>query len=212
MFNGTSGELRQFIETFQSNRTFAGLAIGAFGLVIYLNYFSGWSFQRYITRSKKTLNYLYLIIVILNLVWIYLKLSPGSRQLPTATTTATTTSTAKPVTSTAVATPTTSIHASVNDNLFGKEEKLSLDKRLPTTSTNQILGDRKTVRNVSNCKKKTVAARQSWKCGLCGQLLDETYEVDHIVPLYQGGTNELDNLMALDPICHKKKTFQQQYL
>lgn len=69
----------------------------------------------------------------------------------------------------------------------------------------------KNKRAVTPLMKKTVAAKQSWKCGICGRLLDETFEVDHIVPLYQGGTNSIDNLMALDPICHKKKTFKQQY-
>lgn len=69
----------------------------------------------------------------------------------------------------------------------------------------------KNKRAVTPLMKKTVAAKQSWKCGICGRLLDETFEVDHIVPLYMGGTNSTDNLMALDPICHKKKTFKQQY-
>jgi hypothetical protein len=61
-------------------------------------------------------------------------------------------------------------------------------------------------RQVTQLTKKTVAARQQWKCGQCGNLLDETYEVDHIIPLYQGGTNQIENLMALDPHCHRKKT------
>lgn len=65
---------------------------------------------------------------------------------------------------------------------------------------------RKIKRTVSDTTKKMVASKQQWKCGICNQLLDETYEVDHIIPLYQGGTNHIDNLMALDPICHRKKT------
>ncbi len=64
----------------------------------------------------------------------------------------------------------------------------------------------KTKRNVSPETKKLVGGRQGWKCGLCQQPLDETYEIDHIEPLYKGGTNDLINLMALDPICHRKKT------
>ncbi len=67
-------------------------------------------------------------------------------------------------------------------------------------------------RKVTNLTKKVIAARQKWLCGHCGEMLDETYEVDHIVALYQGGTNDLDNLMALDPHCHRLKTFHQQYL
>lgn len=64
----------------------------------------------------------------------------------------------------------------------------------------------KVKRNVSDATKKIVAARQQWRCKICGRVLDETYEVDHIIPLYKGGTNDIDNLMALDPICHRKKT------
>jgi hypothetical protein len=63
-------------------------------------------------------------------------------------------------------------------------------------------------RRVPQSVKKIVAARQQWKCGQCSQLLDETYEVDHIIPLYKGGSNHPSNLMALDPICHRKKTIR----
>lgn len=63
-------------------------------------------------------------------------------------------------------------------------------------------------RRVTESMKKRVAARQQWKCGLCGQLLDETYEIDHIIPLCKNGTNDMSNLMALDPICHRKKTLE----
>lgn len=62
-------------------------------------------------------------------------------------------------------------------------------------------------RNVTETTKKIVASKQQWKCGMCHRLLDETYEVDHIIPLYKGGSNEINNLMALDPICHRKKTY-----
>lgn len=64
----------------------------------------------------------------------------------------------------------------------------------------------KNKRAVSESTKKLIAAKQQWRCALCGRLLDETYEVDHIIPLYKGGTNDPSNLMALDPICHRKKT------
>src|SRR6185312_3456792 len=65
---------------------------------------------------------------------------------------------------------------------------------------------RKYKRNVTESTKKLVAANQQWKCAICGCMLDETYEVDHVNPLYKGGSNDLNNLMALDPICHRKKT------
>jgi len=41
-------------------------------------------------------------------------------------------------------------------------------------------------------------------------MLDFTYEVDHIVPLFLGGTNEVDNLAACCVSCHKKKTLLER--
>lgn len=54
--------------------------------------------------------------------------------------------------------------------------------------------------------KKIVASSQNWKCAICLNMLDATYEVDHIIPLYKGGNNEMLNLQALCRNCHGKKT------
>jgi hypothetical protein len=61
-------------------------------------------------------------------------------------------------------------------------------------------------RRVTGHHKKYVASSQKWKCKMCGKLLDHSYEVDHIVPLYKGGTNDVSNLQALCRNCHGKKT------
>ena len=61
-------------------------------------------------------------------------------------------------------------------------------------------------RNVSNSTKKIVASNQQWKCGDCGNLLDYTYEIDHQIPLFKGGTNDINNLIALCRSCHGRKT------
>lgn len=65
-------------------------------------------------------------------------------------------------------------------------------------------------RSVSESKKKFIASNQKWKCAHCQNLLDNTYEVDHIVALYKGGSNELNNLEALCRNCHGKKTFMEK--
>ena len=65
-------------------------------------------------------------------------------------------------------------------------------------------------RNVSESKKKFIASNQRWRCSHCNTLLDNTYEVDHIIALYKGGTNELNNLEALCRNCHGKKTFREK--
>ena len=70
--------------------------------------------------------------------------------------------------------------------------------------------NRKVKRNVSESKKKYIASNQKWKCAHCLNLLDNTYEVDHIIALYRGGNNELNNLEALCRNCHGKKTFKEK--
>jgi hypothetical protein len=73
---------------------------------------------------------------------------------------------------------------------------------------NKILtsGKTSTKRCVSETKKKFVAAQQGWKCGHCNRQLPAWYEVDHIMRLEHGGTNHIDNLVALCRDCHGKKT------
>ena len=66
-------------------------------------------------------------------------------------------------------------------------------------------------RNVSESKKKYVASNQQWKCKKCNHLLDATYEIDHKVPLYKGGSNEIDNLEALCRNCHGNKTLLDRF-
>jgi hypothetical protein len=61
-------------------------------------------------------------------------------------------------------------------------------------------------RSVSETKKKFVASRQGWKCGDCQQQLNAWFEVDHKIRLEHGGSNHVDNLLALCRECHGKKT------
>jgi hypothetical protein len=65
-------------------------------------------------------------------------------------------------------------------------------------------------RQVSQLMKKQVAARQQWKCGHCQSVLDASYEVDHILALYHGGSNSEENLVALCRNCHGKKTVNER--
>jgi 5-methylcytosine-specific restriction endonuclease McrA len=61
-------------------------------------------------------------------------------------------------------------------------------------------------RRVTERVKKQVAADQEWKCSACHSVLTSAYQVDHITPLWRGGSNERDNLTALCPNCHAIKT------
>jgi 5-methylcytosine-specific restriction protein A len=67
-----------------------------------------------------------------------------------------------------------------------------------------------TRRNVSERLKKCVASDQRWKCKMCQEMLTETYEIDHKIPLFKGGNNMKSNLQALCPNCHAKKSREEQ--
>jgi len=84
---------------------------------------------------------------------------------------------------------------------------------LPMSNQTQVSEDRimnsgkkTTKRSVSETKKKFVASRQNWKCGDCQSQLTAWFEVDHITRLEYGGSNHVDNLVAMCRECHGKKT------
>jgi len=71
-------------------------------------------------------------------------------------------------------------------------------------------------RRVTDATKKRVAGIQrftcsgnvsGYKCPLNGLPFDESgYDIDHIKPLSEGGTNETSNLQALCLMCHRVKS------
>jgi 5-methylcytosine-specific restriction endonuclease McrA len=71
----------------------------------------------------------------------------------------------------------------------------------PNTPTSKL-------RKVSDQLKKIVASQQQWNCKKCKNILDATYEVDHIIALEDGGNNDIQNLQALCRNCHGKKTME----
>jgi 5-methylcytosine-specific restriction endonuclease McrA len=64
------------------------------------------------------------------------------------------------------------------------------------------------LRKVSEQLKKIVASKQKWGCKNCKNILEATYEIDHIIALEDGGSNYIDNLQALCRNCHGKKTME----
>jgi hypothetical protein len=54
--------------------------------------------------------------------------------------------------------------------------------------------------------RKVVAAEQLWRCQECQMLLNADFEVDHLTPVFEGGTNDQSNLRALCRNCHGKKS------
>ena len=101
----------------------------------------------------------------------------------------------------------TSKHSFANDG--GQQYPI-----LPMSNNNQqqaenriaSSGKKSTKRSVSETKKKFVASRQNWKCNDCQNQLSAWFEVDHKTRLEYGGSNHIDNLVALCRECHGKKT------
>ena len=108
-----------------------------------------------------------------------------------------------------------STSTSTSTTMVGGGEGRSRASRIRPVSVQQYTGGGGAVgqrgaervkRSVSETKKKFVASRQNWKCLTCGETLPSTYQVDHIVPLENYGTNDIQNLRALCPNCHAMKT------
>lgn len=83
---------------------------------------------------------------------------------------------------------------------MSSEQKLMNSGKVPQGSQQRVK------RSVSETKKKFVASRQGWKCGECQEQLNAWFEVDHKMRLEHGGSNHVDNLVALCRECHGQKT------
>ncbi len=67
-----------------------------------------------------------------------------------------------------------------------------------------------TKRSVSETKKKWVASQQNWGCKHCQKQLNAWFEVDHVIKLEHGGSNNVENLVALCRECHGEKTAKER--
>jgi hypothetical protein len=68
--------------------------------------------------------------------------------------------------------------------------------------------EKRPLREIVNAKtRNSIFDRDNGKCAYCqGQILyDESWHIDHIVPVAKGGTNELSNLTLSCVACNLKK-------
>ena len=61
-------------------------------------------------------------------------------------------------------------------------------------------------RTLSESHKKIVAANHDWKCNACRCVLPPSFQIDHIVPLWKGGDDTVENSQSLCGTCHANKT------
>ena len=82
-------------------------------------------------------------------------------------------------------------------------------KRRSSRSSKNDMG-REPRKRVTTLARDIIGARQSWSCAHCIKLLTPGYEIDHINPLFKGGTNDESNLQALCRNCHGIKTILER--
>ncbi|PSB57434.1 group II intron reverse transcriptase [Chamaesiphon polymorphus] len=75
---------------------------------------------------------------------------------------------------------------------------------------NQKNGKSKWERNSRNYK---IAQNQNWKCPICGEPLINGEELDthHIIPVAQGGLDDLENLQHLHAACHRQEHSKSKF-
>lgn len=89
---------------------------------------------------------------------------------------------------------------------IGGEQHPVIQMPQQTNPNIQQSGGKNIKRSVSETKKKFISSRQGWRCGHCKEILNHTYEIDHIIALNEGGSNNIDNLISLCRNCHGIKT------
>lgn len=64
-------------------------------------------------------------------------------------------------------------------------------------------------RKLTEAQKRKVAAAYGWTCNHCEEILASTYHIDHIVPLWEGGADAVENCQPLCVECHAVKTQEE---
>ena len=90
--------------------------------------------------------------------------------------------------------------------LESKRKLIETKKRKDNYASKSAIRKRRT-----EPERRQIAQRQKWRCAnpgggclLPGEL--EEYDIDHIVPVWKGGSDDVGNLQALCPACHRCKT------
>lgn len=95
------------------------------------------------------------------------------------------------------------------DNPYVKKEKpKNIDKNVNKNKNKMNINKRV---KFSVVTKNKICAKQKWCCNYCGNLLSDIFIVDHIIPLFIGGSNSEYNLQALCPSCDRFKTSYLDY-
>lgn len=67
-------------------------------------------------------------------------------------------------------------------------------------------------RTLTSADKKRIAAKQKWRCKICGHTLPVRYHIDHIKEFSKHGSDKESNLQALCGTCHDNKTEEDRHM
>ena len=110
-----------------------------------------------------------------------------------------------------------------DEQLKTKDEQLEAKDEQILNLTNQLLQQankkldahkaQKTAKRkkLSEPERRQIAMRQDWNCAnpdgkCCLRDKLQEYDIDHIIPLCQGGQDDPSNFQAICPACHRRKT------
>lgn len=85
--------------------------------------------------------------------------------------------------------------------------KLEKEKKQPIDMTGQYISTKR--KNINKDVRQYIVDKQENSCGECKLPLTLYFQIDHIVGLQFGGTNEETNLMALCCECHAIKSITE---
>ena len=100
--------------------------------------------------------------------------------------------------------------ARLREQLAAKEEQLSTMRSvLQVSSQAMSLVRRQDKRPTDRAQRQRLLDLANGRCGLCGVVVDSLFDVDHIVPRADGGSDEDSNLQVLCLHCHRVKTVRE---
>ena len=86
----------------------------------------------------------------------------------------------------------------------------SYSKKIPQISVTDVSRSKRASAPTKSLKAQ-ILSNSNYKCNLCKRSL-EIWHCDHIIPISVGGETSLNNLQALCPLCHAKKSEKESSL
>jgi 5-methylcytosine-specific restriction endonuclease McrA len=97
---------------------------------------------------------------------------------------------------------------------FKERAKKSADKRAEKDAIRREVSPKKARQKIGKLEVRAVVERANGACEACGKTVADgaKLEVDHLIPLCQNGTNDIDNLQLLCRDCNAVKSGARDFV